>query len=330
MDSKEIDMKKNNRRVAVIDGCRTPFLRSGTGFRDAMAWELGRYAVKGLVARNGIDSKMIDHVIMGTVAADISTTNVAREIALGAGLPKNIPAHTCTIACISANMAITNGAAMIAGGNAEILIAGGVETFSDVDIKISKKFRKFILDMTMFKKPKSFVGKLMLLKDIRPWDFIVPEKPAITEYSTGLTMGQNADRLAKRMGISREDQDAYAVFSHQRAVHAMKNGAIKREIIPVVPQGENQAITEDNGPREDTNPEKLSKLRPAFDKEYGSVTAANSSFLTDGASAVLLMSEEKAKELSIAPLAYLKSFAYTAQDLYEELLLGPAFESRRH
>ncbi|MBC2715407.1 MAG: hypothetical protein HF978_08870 [Desulfobacteraceae bacterium] len=110
-------MKKKNGRVAVVDGCRTPFMRSGTGFRDAMEWELGRYAVKGLVAKSGIKSEAVDHVIMGTVAADIATTNVAREIALGVGLPKNIPAHTCTIACISANMAVTNGAGMIASGD---------------------------------------------------------------------------------------------------------------------------------------------------------------------------------------------------------------------
>ena len=318
-------MTNSNNRVAVIDGCRTPFLRSGSGYRDAMAWELGRSAVKGLVSRTGILSKEIDHLIMGAVASDIATTNVAREIALGAGLPKTIPAHTCTVACISANMAITSGAAMIHSGDADVVIAGGVETFSDVDIKISKKYRRFILDMTMFRRPKSILGKLKLLAKMRPLDFLVPERPAIAEYSTRLTMGQNADRLAKRLGVSRKDQDAYAEMSHQRALAAMGNGALKNEIVPIVLPGKGKPVIEDNGPRKDATVEKLGKLKPAFDRKYGTVTAGNSSFLTDGASAILLMSEERAKSLGFTPLSYIKSYAYTAQDLYDELLLGPAF-----
>lgn len=311
--------------VAIIDGCRTPFLRSGTGYREAMAWELGRFAVKGLMARTGLGSGDIDQVIMGNVASDVATTNVAREISLGAGLSQSIPAHTCTLACISANMAITNGANLIVSGNAEAVIAGGVESFSDVDIKISKKYRRFILDMTMFRKPKSLGGKLKLLSRMHPRDFVIPERPAIAEFATGLTMGQNADRLASRLGISRQSQDAYAAESHRRAVAAIESGSLAHEIVPVVPQGTDQPITEDNGPRPDASPEKLARLKPAFDRRYGTVTAGNSSFLTDGASAVLLMSREKAEALGLTPLAYLRSYAYSAQDLYEELLLGPAF-----
>ena len=164
----------------------------------------------------------IGHVIMGTVAADITTTNVAREIMLGAGLPYTIPAHTNTVACISAGAAIVNGANMILCGDADAVIAGGVETFSDPAIKVSKSYRRFILDMTMYRRPKTLAGKLKLLRKMRLRDFVMPEKPALGEYSTGLIMGQNADRLAMRLGISREDQDRYAALSHERACRAVR------------------------------------------------------------------------------------------------------------
>lgn len=313
------------RRVAVIDGRRTPFLRSGTGYYDLMSWELGRFAVKGLVAATGIDHSSIDQVIMGTVASDIATTNVAREITLGAGLPETVPAYTVTVACVSANAAITAGADMIATGNADVVIAGGTESFSDPDIKVSKRYRRFILDLTMYKRPKTLGGKMRLLKGMKALDFVVPERPAIGEYSTGLSMGHNADRLAQRLGISREDQDHYAEYSHRQASAAIASGVLKSEIVPVVVQGTDRAITTDNGPRPDATFESLSRLRPSFYKKYGTVTAGNSSFLTDGAAAVLLMSEEKARELGLKPKAYLRSYVFSAQNVWDELLLGPAF-----
>jgi acetyl-CoA acetyltransferase family protein len=318
-------MYKKGERIAIIDGCRTPFQRSGTGYYDMMGWELGRCAVKGLVSRIPMPVNEIGHVIMGTVAADITTTNVAREILLGAGLPNTIPAHTNTVACISAGAAIANGANMILAGDVNAVIVGGVETFSDPAIKISKAYRRFLLDMTMFKRPKTLGGKLKLFRKMKLKDFITPERPALGEYSTGLIMGQNADRLAKRLGISREDQDRYAVMSHQRAAKAIKDGKLKEEIVPVVAPGQSKAITIDNGPREDASVERLGQLRGAFDKRYGTVTAANSSFLTDGATAVLLMSEKRAKALGLKPIGYIRSHAFTGQDLWEELLLGPAF-----
>lgn len=313
------------KRIAVIDGCRVPFQRSGTGYYDIMAWELGRYAVKGLLAKTGVSPEAIDYVLMGCVATDIATTNVAREVALGAGIPKEVPAHTCTIACVSANQAFTNGANLIATGNADVVIAGGVESFSDADIKVSKRFRRFILDMTMYHKPKSFADTLKHLKGMKPLDFLMPERPAVSEYSTGLLMGQTAEILAKRLHITRREQDEYAVMSHQRALKAQADGIFRKEIIPVVVPGKDKAVTQDNGPKKETTMEKVSTLKGSFDKKYGSVTAANSSFLTDGGSAVLIMSEDKAKELGLEPRAYLVSYAYTGQDLVDELLLGPAF-----
>lgn len=323
--ARKSETTKGLRTVAVVDGCRIPFQRSGTGYYDLMAWDLGRFAVKALIERTSLDPALIDHVIMGSVATDIATTNVAREVALGAGIPKSVPAHTCTIACVSANAAFINGANMIMTGNADVVVAGGVESFSDADIKVSKKFRRFILDVTMYHRPRNFLELLKRLKGMSPLDFLIPERPAVAEYSTGLLMGQTAEILAKRLGISRADQDEYAVMSHQRAVRAQENGWFDRELAPVVLPGKDRVVTKDNGPRKDTTLESVSRLKGAFDRRYGTVTAANSSFLTDGAGAVLLMSTEKAKELGFKPKAYLVSYAFTGQDLVEELLLGPAF-----
>ncbi|MGA2553641.1 MAG: acetyl-CoA C-acyltransferase [Smithella sp.] len=314
-------------RVAVVDACRTPFMRSGTAFYDLMAWELGRYAVKGLIARTGIEPSIIDYVIMGTVMADISTTNVAREIMLGAGLPGTIPAHTCTAACVSANIAVTSACDMIKSGQVDTVIAGGVESLSDPAIKISKRYRRLILDLTMFKRPKTLAGKLKLFRGMKLKDFIVPEKPALAEYSTRLTMGANADRLARRLGITREEQDDYAARSHRLADAAIKNGIMKKEIVPVVVPQTGKLVKDDNGPRADVTTEKLASVKPAFDKRYGTVTAANSSFLTDGASAVLLMKESKAKSLELKPLAYIRAYAQAGSNPWEELLLGPAFSA---
>ena len=297
-------MEQPKQRVAIIDGCRTPFLRSGTGFSNLMGWQLGQVAVQGLLAKTGVPQDEINEVIMGCVAADITTTNIAREISLGAGIPHSVPAYTCTVACISANQAITNAACSILSGNSDVVIAGGVETFSDADIKINKKYRKFLLDLALFKRPKTLLNKLKLLKGMGPLDFLLPEKPSISEYSTGLIMGENADRLAKRLNITRERQDEYAVMSHQRAAQAQNNGVFDDDIVPVVLNGNSGPLVRDNGPRKDANAAKLSTIKPAFDKIYGSVTAANSSFLTDGAAAVLLMGEEKAWNWGLNPWVF--------------------------
>ena len=320
-------MGDKSSRVAIVDGRRTPFLRSGTGFRPLMAWQLGQSAVQGLLTSVGIPFSEVDAVIMGCVATDIATTNVAREIVLGTGLPVHIPAHTCTQACVSANQAIASAANTILAGKADVVIAGGTETFSDTDIRVSRKYRNFLLDMTMFNRPKSLRDWLRLLGKMRPADFIVPERPAIAEYSTGLTMGASADRLTKRLGVSRERQDAFACASHERAVSAQQQGLFKQEIAPVVVNG--TAYDADNGPRTDTRLDKLASLRPSFDRRYGTATAGNSSFLTDGAAAVLLMSEEKVQALDLEPMGYLCHYTFSGQDPVEELLLGPAYSTSK-
>jgi len=311
----------NGRAVVLVDGCRTPFLRSGTAYAQLTSYDLGRMALKGLLTRTGIDAAAIDRVIMGTVVQNVKTPNVAREAALGAGIPNSVPCFTVTMACISSNQAITSGAELIASGQADIVVAGGTESLSDIPILFQKKVREKLFASRKARNPQDY---LKLLKGLSPAD-LVPETPAIAEYSTGETMGESADKLAAMFDISREAQDEYALRSHQQAVHARNEGWMGAEIVPTMTPPDFEPVTVDNGVRDDTSMEKLRSLSPAFHKPYGTVTAGNASFLTDGASATLLMAEEKAKALGLTPKASLRDYTYVAQDPDKELLLGPAY-----
>lgn len=308
------------REVVVLDGCRTPFLRSNTDFEDLRAYDLGRMAIAGLLHRTKIDPGAVDLATMGTVVADPDTSNVARESALAAGLPDTCPAFTVTGACISANLAFLQAHNAILAGQARVAIAGGTETLSDVPIRFQRKIRKRLIAS---QKAKGLGDWLGLLKGLRLKD-LAPQVPAIADFSTKLTMGQNAERLAKRLGIGREAQDAFALDSHLRAARATEEGKLARQIVPARVPPKYGAIERDNGIRGDTTPEKLAKLRPAFDRKFGTITAGNSSFLTDGASAVLLADAGRARELGLRPLARVVAQALVAMDPLEELLLGPA------
>ncbi len=310
----------SGRRVVLVDGCRTPFLRSLTEFTDLMSYDLGTMAVSALLARARLDPGLIDRLILGTVIAEVKTSNVAREVALAAGLPISVPAYTITAACTSSNVAIASAVEAIAAGAADIIVAGGTETMSDVPIRFQRTVRKRLLAA---QKVRGMGGYLGLMKGMKLKD-LAPEAPAIAEFSTGMTMGDNAERLAKGLGITREEQDRFSMASHLNAARAQKDGLLADQIVPASVAPSFMPIAADNGVRGDTSLEKLSKLNPVFDRKFGTVTAGNSSFLTDGASAVLLMSEEKAQELGLEPLAYIASAAMVGLDPVEELLLGPA------
>lgn len=286
-----------------------------------MAYDLGRMAISGLLARNDLDPSTIDQVIMGTVIQEVKTSNVARESALGAGIPNTVPAHTVSMACISSNQAITSGMEMIRSGQAKIVLAGGTETMSDIPVRFKKKFRQKVLDARKYKSPIEF---LKFFKGLGIKDFL-PELPAIAEFSTGETMGKSADRMAARFGVSRSDQDEFAMRSHHLAAKATEEGLLKQEVLetPIPPKFD--LVTQDNGFRADTTMEKLGKLRPAFIKPHGTITAGNASFLTDGASASLMMDEQTALDLGLKPKAYLREYVYVSQDPGDELLLGPAY-----
>ncbi len=309
------------RSVVLLDGARTPFLRSGTGFTDTMAYELGAMAVSGLLARSRIDPAAVDRLVMGTVLSDPRTSNLAREVALSCGLPDSCAAFTVTAACISATTAISSGMEAIASGNADVVIAGGAEALSDPPIRFRRPVRKRLFSSQKAKGPG---GWLKLLKGLKLAD-LLPEVPAIAEFTTGLTMGENGERLAKRLGISRADQDAFALSSHLRAAKATADGLLRQEIVPALLPPGFVPVDEDNGIRGDSTPEKLASLPPVFDRRFGTVTAGNSSFLTDGAAVCLLASEGRAKELGLAPLARVAGAAFVGLDPLEELLLGPAF-----
>ncbi len=312
---------RQGRKAVLVDGCRIPFLRSGTAYRDLTPYDLGRLALKALLTRTMIEPAKVGQVIMGSVISRLATSNVARESALGAGFPIQIPAFTVTMACISANVAITTGVDLIRTGQADVVVAGGTESMSDIPISYRKPMRQKFMEAQRYKGPLDYLQFLkgMNLKDL------LPEIPSIAEFSTGRIMGEDCDRLAARLGVSREEQDEYAVRSHLAAAAATKEGLLAGEIDPVMVPPDFRPLREDNGFRADTTLEKMASLRPAFVKKYGTVTAGNSSFLTDGAAAVLLMAEDTAKALGYTPKASIRAYAYSAQDPQEELLLGPAY-----
>ena len=313
---------RRGRRVAIVAGVRTPFAKSGTVFQDVSAVALARHAARELLFRSEIDGREIDEVVFSQVVPSVLTPNVAREVSLLPQLPPSVPAYTINRACASAAQAINNAADQILLGHADAIIAGGVESLSDLPILHSRRFSQVLVEAS---KAKSFGGRVATMARVRPRD-LVPVTPAIAEPSTGETMGQSAEKMAKENGISREDQDQLALRSHQRAAAATADGRLTAEIAPWFGGPEmDQVITADNGVRADTSLDALAKLKPVFDRRYGTVTAGNSSPLTDGAAAVLLMAEEKAKALGHEPLAYIRSYAVSAVDPGWQLLMGPVF-----
>ncbi len=310
----------NGRRVAIVSGMRTPFARAGTAFKSLSAIELGKLCVAELIQRADLDPKEVDNIVFGTVIPSVLAPNIAREIALMPLLPKNIPAVSVSRACASANQAISDAAAQIALGHSNVAIAGGAESLSSVPILHSRGFSDALVGVS---KAKSIPGKIGAAARIRPKD-LVPITPAIAEPTTGETMGQSAEKMAKLNQISREEQDQFALRSHRLAAAATQDGRLTSEIMPVyVPPRFETVLTSDNGIRTDTTLEQLQALRPVFDRRYGSVTAGNSSPLTDGGAAVLLMSDERARSLGQRPLGYIRSYAFAALDPGEQLLQAP-------
>ena len=308
-------------KTAIIAGCRTPFARSGSVFADLTAIELGKIAVRDALGRSGLKGERVDQLIYGTVVHDTQAPNIAREVGL-AVLPKTVPAVTVSRACSSANQAITDAAQMIEVGQAEVVVAGGAESLSHVPITVSDKLSKTLV---IASRGKTLGQRLSLFSSVRPKD-LIPVTPAIAEPTTDETMGESAERMAKENGISREDQDAWALRSHELAGAGTQDGRLTREITPVyLPPGYEKVIDRDNGVRTDSSLEKLAKLRPAFDRRYGSVSAGNSSPLTDGASALVLMNAELAAAEGIDAIGYVRSWAWTALDPAGQLLQGPAY-----
>jgi acetyl-CoA acyltransferase len=310
------------RRVAVALGLRTPFVKAGTGFSGLSALDLGKIVVAELVQRADIDPQEIDQLVFGQVIPGLTGPSIAREVGLASGLPRSIEAHTVARACATSIQAFTDAANAIALGNSEVAIAGGTESMSDVPIFASRPLAQALAKAS---RAKSFGQKAMQFGKLKAKD-LIPVPPAIAEYSTGLTMGESAEKMAKENGISRAEQDQIALASHQNAAKAWAEGRFSEQVMHVlVPPSYEQAVDKDNIVRADANLESLSGLKPVFDRKYGTITAGNASPLTDGAAALLLMSEEKAKALGIQPLGFLRSYAYAATDPADQLLQGPAY-----
>src|SRR2546425_7049905 len=310
----------NGRRVAVIAGGRTPFCKAGTALKDARAVDLARLAARELLHRTELDPAEVDQVIWGQVVSSALVPNVAREVSLLPQFPKQIPAYSLNRACASSNQAVTSAHDQIVLGHADVVLAGGVESLSDIPILASRRLADILVAAS---KAKSLGARLGAFTKLRPRD-LIPVSPAIAEPSTGESMGQSAEKMAKENGIARDAQDRWALRSHQLAAQGTADGRLRAEIVPVFPaRPGDPPLTQDNGIRTDSSLEQMAKLKPVFDRRYGSVTAANSSPLTDGASAVLLMSEEKARALGYEPLAYIRAYAVAAVDPGWQLLQAP-------
>ena len=310
-------MKTN--RLVIVDGVRTPFSRAGTDLAPLAADELGRIAVNAVLTRTGLDPSLVDEVIFGCVANPPDSANIARVIALRAGIPKSVPAFTVSRNCASGCEAVTQAQEKISAGLGSIFVVGGVESMSNIPLLFkpatAKKFSR-----TM--RAKSFGQKVQAYSAFRPEDFQprVGLLLGLSDPVSGLNMGETAEILAREFEISRTEQDEFALRSHQKAIAARDK--LAEEICPVFPTFDSQAanghrsttMVQDNGPRENQTMDALAKLRPVFDGKNGDVTAGNSSQVTDGAVALLVMTEERAAELGFEPLGVLVGYAYAGCD----------------
>jgi len=310
-----------SRDVVVVDGLRTPYSRAGTELKDVDAADLGRIAIGELLARTGFDGGALDQVIVGNIAQPPDAVNVARVAALRAGVPRNIPAYTVNRLCGSGLQSIVDGAYMIAAGDAEAIVAGGVESMSNIPLLFSRESQEVFGGIL---SARDLTGRVSAASKLRPRHF----KPEIgllmglTDAVCGLNMGETAEVLAKEFAISREEQDAFALRSHQRVTLARPK--LAEEIVPVpIPPKFQDSATKDNGVRENQTMEALAKLKPYFDRRFGTVTAGNSSQITDGGAAVLLMSASAARSRGYAPLGKIRGFAFCALEP-ERMGLGPA------
>lgn len=310
----------NNERIVVVSGCRTPFARARSVFQKISPSGLGGITLRETVARSGIDPKLIDECYFGIVSPPAEGSNISREALFDSGLPATIPATTINRYCASAAEAVSGIIGKILSNQIEIGLAGGVESISSVRALFSQAGTDYFQD---FMKMKTTGQKLSHLSKLK-LNYLAPNAPGIKEPTTGLSMGQSADLMARQFGVSRKEQDEYALNSHKKAGAGWESGFYKPQVVSV-PMKDGTLIEKDTDIRADSTLEKMSSLRPVFYKD-GTITAANASPLTDGASSLLLMRESKAKELGLKPLGAIKSYAAAAVDISKEpLLIGPVY-----
>ncbi len=313
----------SSRDVVIVAGVRTPFAKSGMDLKTVHPAELGRVALSELFVQSGVAPKDVDEVIIGNTGSPSDAANISRVIALNSGVPENVSAHTVHRNCASALESIATGFDKIKAGLADIVVAGGTESMSQMPLIYPQEFSDFMAALARAKTP---MAKLNVLTSKFKFKYMKPRiaiLEGLTDPFSGLNMGQTAEILAKEFGISREEQDQFALKSHQKAVAAQKNGNLAEEITPVyIPPSFKKVIEEDIGPRESQSMEALGKLKPYFDRKYGTVTPGNACPITDGAAMVLLMSREKADALGVKPLVTIRSYGFAGLDP-KRMGLGP-------
>ncbi|MDF0533613.1 acetyl-CoA C-acyltransferase FadI [Shewanella sp. A32] len=308
-------------RIAIVAGLRTPFARQATAFHGLPAVDLGKMVVAELLQRTELDPVLVQQLVYGQVVQMPAAPNIAREIVLGTGMQVTTDAYSVTRACATSFQSTVNVAEAIMTGNIDIGIAGGADSSSLLPIGVSKKLAIALVDLG---KARSLKQKWQVLSRIRPKD-LLPVPPAVAEYSTGLSMGQTAEQMAKSYHISRADQDALAHRSHTLASKSWGEGKLRDEVMVAHVPPYSSFIERDNNIRDNSTLASYAKLKPVFDRKHGTVTAATSTPLTDGASAVLMMSEGKAKAMGYQPIGYIKSYAFSATDVWQDMLMGPSY-----
>lgn len=313
------------KKIAIIEGLRTPFVKAWGLFDAIPAYHLGAHCVRQLLQKTELNPNGVDEVIFGCVGQPAEASNIARVIGFYGGVPKEKKAYTVSRNCASGFEAVTSAAEKILCGIDQVVIAGGAESMSNIPMLFKKDAATLFLKLS---KAKTFFEKVKILSEFRPKHFapVSAMKLGLSDITCGLNMGQTAEILAKEFGISRERQDAFALRSHQKAVQAQEK--LREEISPyLLPQKPQRNVEGDNGPRANQTLEALEKLQPIFEPKSGTVTAGNSSQITDGACALLLMDADKAKALGYEPLGYLRDYLYMGLEP-SQMGLGPVFAIR--
>ncbi len=321
MSKQQLLKTQSGDRIAIVAGLRTPFAKMATYFHGVPAVDLAKMVVNELMIRNDIDPQIIEQVVYGQVVQMPEAPNIAREVVLGTGMGVHTDAYSVSRACATSFQSTVNIAESMMVGNIDVGIAGGADSTSVSPIGVSKKLARALVDL---QKARTLGQKVSIFRKLGVKD-LLPVPPAVAEYSTGLSMGQTAEQMAKTHSISRADQDALAHRSHSLAAKNWEEGNLANEVMTAYAEPYKGALGRDNNIRFDSKLEGYAKLRPVFDKKHGSVTAANATPLTDGASAVIMMTESKAKALGYKPLGYLKSYAFAAIDVWEDMLMGPSY-----
>lgn len=332
---------KSPRDVVIVDGVRTPFAKAGTKLKAVHPAELGRTALRQLIAQTNLDVNLVDEVIIGNTGNPPDSVNISRVVALNSGIPLKTSAYTVHRNCASAMESISNGFEKIKSGTMDVVLAGGTESMSQMPTLLPNKMQSIFDKLFAAKGPSQALPLLwqLLKADVKQikallqgnmkdeYFPVISVMMGLTDPFVGINMGQTAEILAKEWGLSREMQDKFALRSHHLAAKAMENGIFKQESTPVfLGPDYKEVISEDIGPRATQTMEALAKLKPFFDKKTGSITAGNACPITDGAAMVLLMSREKAEQLGYKPMATIRSYAFAGLEP-ERMGLGPAYST---